>query len=535
LTEDWVPSQHGTHTGGLQRRVARGLTWTLIDTWGSQLLAFLIFTILARELAPEDFGLVALAAVFVALGQLFVDQGLGDAIVQRPILTRRQINTAFWVSVATGTVLTIVGYLIAGPVARFLGEPELEPIIQVLSIIMVLVALSSIQLGILRRELDFRGLAIRKLLAIGLGGVVGVWMALNDYGAWALVGQQVTMAVVTVIAMWAVSPWRPGFSFAREDFRSLFGFGINIVGSDILAFISRNTDNLLIGVFLGPTALGFYAVSYRILDTSQILLVAAARRLVFPSFSRLQHSTDRLRRAYARMSRASGSLTLPGYIGLALVAQEAIPVLFGSQWRLSVPVAQLLFLIGPAQTIQAFGGAIWAAIGRPEVALRFRLIATATNVIGFLIAVLIFGNIIAVAAAYTIRAYLLLPLNLYWLKKYGDIPVRAQVSSFRGIAMATLVMAVAVIGVKVIIGDQVTPVVLLAIEVAAGVIVYLFALVVLERALVRELVGFGIQVVPGSERIAARLGIRADVPSVTKPRPGDKLPDEFDDFEEDEG
>jgi O-antigen/teichoic acid export membrane protein len=218
---DWVPSQHGVQPGGLQRRMARGLTWTLIDTWGSQLLGLVIFTILANKLAPEDFGLVALAAVFVSLGQLFVDQGLGDAIVQRPILTRRQIDTAFWVSIATGTLLTIAGYLVAGPIARFLNEPDLEQIIQVLSIIFVLVALSSIQLGILRRELDFRGLAIRKLLAIGLGGAVGVWMALAGYGAWALVGQQVGMAVVTVVAMWAVSPWRPGFSLSREDFRSL--------------------------------------------------------------------------------------------------------------------------------------------------------------------------------------------------------------------------------------------------------------------------------------------------------------------------
>ena len=132
---------------------------------------------------------------------------------------------------------------------------------------------------------------------------------------------------------------------------------------------------------------------------------------------------------------------------------------------------------------------------------------------------LIFGNIIAVAAAYTIRGYLLLPLNLYWLKKYGDIPIRAQVSSFRGIGMATVVMAVAVVGVKLILGDSVSQLVLLIVEIAVGVIVYLFALVILERALVRELVGFGMQVIPGSGRIATRLGIRVHLPSVTTPRP----------------
>ncbi len=283
-------------------------------------------------------------------------------------------------------------------------------------------------------------------------------------------------------------------------------------------------------MFLGPTALGYYAVAYRILDTSQILLVAAARRLVFPSFSRLQHNVDRMRRAYARMSRASGALTLPGYIGLALVAQEAIPVLFGEQWLPSVPVAQLLFLIGPAHTINAFSGAVWSAVGRPEIGLRFRLISTATSVVGFLIAVLVFGDIIAVAAAYTIRSYLLLPLNLYWLRKYGDVPIRQQLSSYRGIFAATSVMTVAVIGVKLILTSIVTPAALLVIEVIAGVIAYLFALVIFERALVRELVGLAVQVVPGTERVARRFGFKTHaMPDVATPREGDSLPRDLDD------
>jgi PST family polysaccharide transporter len=352
-----------------------------------------------------------------------------------------------------------------------------------------------------------------------------VALALSGAGPWALVGQQVTMAVVTVVAMWAVSPWRPGFSFAREDFRSLFSFGINIVGLDFLGFVSRNADNFLIGVVLGPTALGYYAVAFRILDTSQILLVAAARRLVFPSFSRLQHNVDRLRRAYARMSRASGALTLPGYIGLALVASEAIPVLFGDQWRPSVPVAQLLFLIGPALTINAFSGAVWSARGRPDIGLRFRFLSTVTSVIGFVIAVLLFRDIIAVAAAFTIRSYLLLPLNLYWLRKYGDVPIRQQLSGYRGLFAATGVMVIAVIGVKLTLGDIVSDGALLVMEVGVGLVTYLAAIVVFERALVRELVGLGLQVIPGAERVASRLGIRAHLPPVTTPLPGDTIPE----------
>src|SRR5918994_2556683 len=330
--ENWSPTAHGTDRKDLRKRVARGLTWTLIDTWGSQLLALVIFALLAQILQPVDFGLVALAAVFVALGQLFVDQGLGDAVIQRDELTRRQLVTAFWATMLTGTLLCMAGVVLAPFRATLLGDQRLEPIIQVLSLVFVLVALSSIQMSLLRRELDFRGLAVRKLLAMAIGGVVGVAMALNDFGAWALVGQQLASGAVSVVALWAVTPWRPGFSFAREDFGSLFGFGVKVLSTDLLGFVSRNTDRLLIGVFLGPLSLGFYAVAYRILDTSATLLLAAIRRVVFPAFARLQHDVERVRTAYLHMSRVSSAVIVPGYIGLALVAGEAIVVLFRGKW-----------------------------------------------------------------------------------------------------------------------------------------------------------------------------------------------------------
>ena len=300
----------------------------------------------------------------------------------------------------------------------------------------------------------------------------------------------------------------PAFEFSRPDFRSLFGFGFNVVGSDFLGFISRNTDNLLIGVFLGPVALGFYAVAYRLLDTSQTILISAARRLVFPSFSRLQHDLERVRRAYIRLSRTSSTLTLPGYIGLALVAPEAIVVVFGQKWADSGTAAAVLFLIGPVLTIGAFSGAVWNAVGHPEVTLRFRLVSTVANVAGFILAVAIFKDIVAVAAAYTIRGYLLLPLNLYWMRVYSGVPVRDQLWPLRGVAASTLLMAIAVIGVKLVLGDGVHHIVLLAAEVTVGVMTFGVALFFIDRPLLKDVISIGTQAVPGTAPIARRFGIQ---------------------------
>jgi O-antigen/teichoic acid export membrane protein len=510
LSKTWVPSEHGRDRGGLQKRVARGLLWTLIDTWGSQLLALVVFIILAQLLQPVDFGLVALASVFVALGQVFVDQGLGDAIIQRPRLTVLQIDTAFWAALLTGAILSAVGILLAGPIATLLGDQRLLPLLQVLSLVFVLVAFNSIQIGLLRREMNFRSLAVRKLVAIAIGGVVGIALALAGAGAWALVGQQLANGVMSVVMLWAVSPWRPSFAFSVPDFRSLFSFGLNVVAGDLLTFVSRNTDNLLVGVFLGPVPLGFYAVAYKLLDTSQVLLVAAARRLVFPSFARLQHDVDRTRRAYIRMTRSTSALTLPGYIGLALVAHEAIVVIFGQKWAASATAASILFTIGPVLTIQAFSGAVWNAVGKPGVTLRFRLISMVTNVVGFVLAVTIFRDIVAVAAAFVLRGYLLLPLNLYWMRKYAHVPVAQQLWQLRGVALATAAMAIAVIGIKAVLAESVHGSVLLAAEVLVGAVVFFVALFVLDRALVKDLVSMVLHVVPRGERLGARLGLRLE-------------------------
>ena len=507
--DQWVPPEHGTETGALQKRVARGLTWTFIDTWGSQFISLLIFAILAHLLTKVDFGLVALATVFIAFAQLFIDQGLGDALIQRTTVTRLQIDTAFWVAVATGAGITLLGILLAVPISILVNEPGLAPILVVLSFNFVVTSLSSVQLALLRRDMRFKSLALRRLVAVAVSGVIGVGAALFlNWGVWSLVAQQISYGVVSVLMLWTVSPWRPGFQWSRSDFRELFAFGSNVVGSDVLNFLSRNSDNLLVGAVLGAGPLGVYAVGYKILDTTQTLLVNAARKLAFPVFSRIQHDRERTRRAYGRVNRAVSVIILPGYIGLAIVAQEAIIVLFGHEWVDSGPVAATLYLIGPVLTLQVFSGALLNSAGFPNVTLRFRLVTTIVHIVGFVIAVTIFQSIVAVAAAFVIGSYLLLPWNLYLQHKYAGISIFDHLWQLRWIALSTALMAVVVIVVRSVLVGQIHPLFLLPIEVLLGIVVYLAAMLVLERDLLREVATVAFQAIPGGDRIAALFGIQ---------------------------
>ena len=483
--DQWVPSEHGTEKGALQKRVARGLTWTFIDTWGSQFISLLIFAILAHLLTQVDFGLVALATVFIAFAQLFIDQGLGDALIQRTTITRLQIDTAFWVAVVTGAGMTVLGIALAVPIAVLVNEPGLAPILVVLSFNFVVTSLSSVQLALLRRDMRFKSLALRRLVAVAASGVIGVGAALFlNWGVWSLVAQQISYGIVSVLMLWTVSPWRPGFQWSRADFRELFAFGSNVVGSDVLNFLSRNSDNLLVGAVLGAGPLGLYAVGYKILDTTQTLLVNAARKLAFPVFSRIQHDRERTKRAYGRVNRAVSVVILPGYIGLSIVAQEAIVVLFGQKWAPSGPVAATLYLIGPVLTLQVFSGALLNAAGYPNVVFRFRLVTTIVHIVGFVIAVVVFQNIVAVAAAFVIGSYLLLPWNLYLQHKYAGISIFDHLWQLRWIAVSTALMAAAVLAVRSVLVGQIHPLVLLPLSVLLGLVVYVAAILLFERALV---------------------------------------------------
>ncbi len=291
---------------------------------------------------------------------------------------------------------------------------------------------------------------------------------------------------------------------SRSDFRELLGYGIHVVAGDALNFLSRNMDNLLIGVFLGDGPLGFYAVGYRVLDTSQQLLVNAARKLAFPVFARLQHDPDRTRRAYSRVTRAVSVIIVPGYIGLALVAQEAIVVVFGARWEISGPVAAVLFLIGPVLTVQLFSGALLNAVGHPEVTFRLRLITSIVNVAGFLVAVRCSATSSPWPIAFVLRGYLLMPLILVGCA--ATPAFRSRLTwRLRSTVLATLVMAAAVLGVKLVLLGHVHNAWLLAAEVLVGGAVFGVALFALERSLLVEVFTLIFQAVPGGAKLARRV------------------------------
>lgn len=481
----------------LREKAAKGVVWSVIQKWGRELITLITFIVLSRLLPPEAFGLVAMATVFTAFMEIFLDQGTSAAIVQHPEITQDHLNTAFWTSVITGVLLTVMGVAFSGVIASFYDEPRLAPILMWLSVSFVVIALSSTQIAILQRELAFKNLAARSLAAAAVGGIVGVGMAFAGYGVWSLVGQNLANGIAAAVVLWSTSDWRPGFGFSKKYFKELFSFGISIVGNNILTFFTRRSDDFLIGYFLGPVMLGYYTIGYRLLLVIIRLVTGIINSVAFPTFSRLQDNLERMRNAFYQVTQYTSLLAIPAFIGLAVLAPEIVPVFFGEQWMPSVPVMQILAMIGILQSVLFFNGSVMKATGKPNWYLGIMLLTAICSIIGFLITVQ--WGIYAVAASFVIAGYLVAPVSYYVLHKLINIDLKTYLLQFAAPLMASLLMAAVIIGLKYLFRDmEINKYLELIIYVAVGAITYLIAISLLAKDLSRQVLELLKLVVPQS-------------------------------------
>jgi PST family polysaccharide transporter len=413
--------------------------WSAAQRWGQELTSALVLLVLARLLQPDMFGLVAMAMVFVALGRVLIDQGFGEAIVQRENLEAAHLDTAFWTCLGIGALLTLIGVAGAEVFARVFGEPGLAVVIRWLSLEFVVVALSSTQVAILRRDLEFRPLAVRSLVGTVIGGLVGIVMALNGFGVWSLVAKTLSGGAIGTIVLWSATDWRPSLRFSVSHFRDLFSFGANILAINLLNFVNRRTGDLLIGIFLGPTALGYYDVAYRLFRVATSLVGHVISTVAYPAYARMQGDLERLRSGFLHAVHLTAVVSMPALVGLAVVAPDLIPVLYGEQWVPSVPVLQVLMGIGILHSVFLHNGAVLKATNHPHWALYLNVVHAALNVIALLIAVR--WGIVAVAAAFVIRGYVMAPINLRVVQAALPFRLAKYLRALYGPLAASLAMA----------------------------------------------------------------------------------------------
>lgn len=465
-----------------QRGAVHGVFWTAIQSIGVRLFSLLVFIVLARLLTPSDFGLLAMAGVFVVLGDALVAQGFGTAITQREDLEPEHESTAFWTNMLLGLALGALLWAAAPWIAALYGQEELSSVIRWLSPVVPLRGAVAVPVGLLQRRFRFRALAIRSVSAALVGGVAGMLAAFAGWGVYALVVQQVVGASLDLLVVWSAAAWWPRFTFSMRHLKDLIGYSSYLLGAGLLGLMSRRADDFLIGIVLGDVALGIYAVAYRGLQILEQVLAKTGTVVAFSAFSRLQDQPERMRAAFYESTRAASVITMPVFVAVSMLAPFAVPLVFGEQYAQSGQVLQVLALIGILHGVSYIDYAVYNGVGRPDFVLKILAINTIANVVLFFVVAR--WGIVAVAAAYVARAYFLLPLNLIGLRAAIGISARRYFKNFIPAVSACVAMAIGIWAVSLL---SLSDLGRLMMSVAVGAIVYVLTLQRVAPALAADL------------------------------------------------
>jgi len=435
----------------LREQAARGVFWSAAAKWGYQLATLAVFAVLSRLLTPEVFGIVALASVFTALTRLVAEQGLADALVQRPDLDADHLDTAFWLSLSVGVLLAVSLGASSWLIAALVNEPEVAPVLASLCATLVFAGLGSVQQAILTRELRFASLAVTTLVAVVVGGVVGIAAAGAGFGVWSLVAQLLTFEIVRTIALWIACKWRPRFRFSRRHVGDLLSFGANVVGYRLLRFANTRIDKLIVGSVLGATSLGIYVIAYRLLELLIDITTSIIGSVAFPILSRIQEDLPRVQNAYYKAIRLTGVAAFPLFAGLIAVAPEATRLIFGSQWDDSVPVMRVLAVAGLLQSILFVNNIVMKSLGKPSWRLIIMGI-TAVLLVGAF-AIVARRGVVAVAVAFVVVTSVMAPVWLFWVHRLISLSVARYLRQIGPALFASGVMTAVVFAAKLAVAD----------------------------------------------------------------------------------
>lgn len=450
----------------LRTRALRGVFWSSLKGWSGNFIGAIVFVFLARLLEPRDFGLLAMAAVFTTLGGVLADAGIGSAIIQRERLKAEHLDTAFWLSLGIGVALWLLSIAAAPGIAWLYSAPDLTNVVRWLSLGFVFSGASGVATAVLRRDLGFRALALRSIAGSVIGGMTAIAMALSGFGVWSLVGQRLAEGCTGTILVWIACPWRPGRRGKLSHVNELLSFGMNILGSRLLVFFSRRSDQFLIGYLFGNVALGYYFVGYRLIRVVVELFAKSVSAVLMPTLSRIQFDRKRMRGAYYQIIRLAGLITMPTFISIALMAPELTEVLFGPKWMHSAAVMRILAFGGLLQGIVFVNAPTLAAAGKPSWSMWLNAVDAVSTVAAIMIAVQ-WESIAIVALAYTLRAYLLFPLRMLAIRKILDVKWREYTRQLLPTLIACSVMAAVVTAFRVFTKDVLST----AAQLALGVIV----------------------------------------------------------------
>jgi PST family polysaccharide transporter len=417
------------------------VAWTLLRVLGQGGAGTVVTIVLARLLPVADFGVMAMAWVFIGLAELFATHGIEGAVIQRRELTQRHIDVAVTLSMCVATVVALAYGLGANLVAQWFQEPRLAPVVRALALGQWFAVMAMVPRGLLRRQLAFKRLSQIELGSYLVGyAVVGIALALADMGIWSLVVGTCVWFGLSCVLLFASAGLRVRPALHKREARELMGFGLNMTVSGLLDYISVNAGNVIVGRFLGAVPLGLYSRAQQTAALPLQRIAVTLSSVMFPIYASIQNERARLEQAYLRTVAATALLTLPLLAGAAVAADWVIVGLYGEPWRGAAPVFALLCGAGMLTNIFHLAGALVLATNHILCEMWRQAVTVGIMIIGGVAAVK--QGILMMAGVYGLGScWLYVSMGALGLRIVGSTWRRYLGAQAGGVALAVVVGA----------------------------------------------------------------------------------------------
>ncbi|MGY8667497.1 MOP flippase family protein [Bradyrhizobium sp. UFLA05-109] len=442
--------------------------------------------VMARILPTSDFGLLAMATIVTNFAGIFRDMGTSAAIIQRQQLSGELLDTVFWFSLLFGFV---VGGLIAitSPlVARAFNEPGVQPLLIALSLAFPIASSGATHLALLERSSRFRSVAIIETLSTACGVIAAIVAALSGAGATSLVIQTLIGTALSTMIFWRISRWKPGLQWSKAELFGVVGFSGNLVAFNVVNYFTRNADAILIGRFLGPIALGYYSIAYRIMLFPLQNLTFVLNRALLPIFSGHQKNPALIGRQYLRLLQFIFVISAPLMLGLWSVREAFVVFVLGEKWRAASDIVAWLAPTGLLQSVVSTTGTVLIATGKTRLMRNLGLVCSLIFVTSFVLGLP--QGAVGVARAYFFANLLTSLIYLH----YTVIQVHLRLSDVAISLCRPLLAAIVMVALVISIENFILPgswhqIVQLASLVVVGTAIYVATMVVAARDIVADM------------------------------------------------
>lgn len=422
----------------LKKKTVLGLAWSGLNRLSMQILHFILGIVLARLLCPEDFGMLAMIAVFTNVLTIFTDGGLTTALIRKEDRTEIDISTVFWYNLIACWLIYIIMFLASPFIADFYGMPQMSSIIKVVTLSLLVSPLSNIQSMHFNILLDFKRPAIITLITTVVSGLVALVMAYIGYGVWALVAQSVVGSIIVAILSCYMIRWRPMIIFSKKSFKELFGFSSKLLMSQCLNKVYENITPLVVGKFYSAGQLGYYekARGWAILPSKTFNDIVQS--VTFPVLSKMQGDIVRLTVNYRKMLRLTAFIVFPMMVGLAVVAKPLTLFVVTEKWADSIILLQLVCFSMMWYPIHSINLNLLTVMGRSDLFLRLEIIKKILG-LSIMICTLPFGLVYFVAAG-IVSSMISLVINTYYTGKLINVGYWKQMGDLMPIFINCCVM-----------------------------------------------------------------------------------------------